>query len=173
MDAVMGLASAKLAYAAAQRIEAATSDRAALEDMKTWGFSALNAEVAAVDIERRLVETATRAELPAFTIVTESEPVVTGPTAWMGAEIQAGLRWTPTFDFLDAVAAWPEGFQVTHFSYTTGTPPPPGALYDRLMGDSKVRIGLAFPVRLDEPIETSPARAAPASPEVSGPGLGT
>lgn len=161
VDAVTEQASARLAAAAARRVEAAASDRAALEDMKTWGFSALNAQVAAVEIERQIVQAATRTNLPAFTVVTDAEPETIGPTQWMGTEVQADLRWTPTFDFLDAVAAWPEGFRVTRFAYETGTPALDGSV------GGKVRLGLAFPVRLDQPFQSDasgvPAPAAPAS----------
>ena len=155
VDAISEEAAARLALAASRRVEAAASDRAAVEDMRTWGFSALNAQVAAVAIEQALVRAATAVELPGFSVTVAPEPEVIGPTSWIEAEVQADLRWNPTFDFLDAVAAWPEGFRMTSFSYDVGgTPGAPGA--------GKVRMGLAFPVRLEE---TSP----PAGPTTSGP----
>ena len=62
-----------------------------------------------------------------------------------------------TFDFLDSVAAWPEGFRVTRFSYDLGgTGGVMGAA-----GAGKVRLGLAFPVRLDE--AAPPAGVVPAT----------
>lgn len=159
VDAVTEQASARLAGAAARRVQAAASDRAALEDMKTWGFSALNAQVAAVEIERQIVQTATRTNLPAFTVVTDAEPETIGPTQWMGTEVQADLRWTPTFDFLDAVAAWPEGFRVTRFAYEAGEPGSAGSV------GGKVRLGLAFPVQLDEPFQSDASGlSVPAAP---------
>lgn len=162
VDALTEQASARLAAAAARRVEAAASDRAALQDMKTWGFQALNAQVAAVEIERQIVQTATRVNLPAFTVVTDGEPEAIGPTQWMGTEVQADLRWSPTFNFLDAVAAWPEGFRVTRFSYDAGTPGPDGPI------GGKVRLGLAFPVRLDEPFQADATGAAISGPPRTG-----
>lgn len=157
VDAVGDQGAARLALAASRRVEAAASDRAALEDMKTWGFSALNAQVAAVTIEQALVRAATTAQLPGFSVTIAPEPEVIGPTTWMQAEVQADLRWNPTFDFLDSVAAWPEGFRVTRFSYDLGgTGGVMGAA-----GAGKVRLGLAFPVRLDE--AAPPAGVVPAT----------
>lgn len=158
VDAVSDQAAARLALAVSRRVEAAASDRAAIEDMKTWGFSALNAQVAAVAIEQALVRAATTAELPAFSVTVAAEPQAIGPTNWMEAEVQADLRWNPTFDFLDAVAAWPEGFRVTSFSYDIGgSPGAPDA--------GKVRMGLAFPVRLEE---ASPPPGATTSSGIGG-----
>lgn len=170
VNALMQQSSARLSYAAARRIEAAASDRVALEDMKTWGFSALNAEVAAVDIERRIFETATRAGLPSFSVATNAEPETAGPTQWMGAEVQADLRWNPAFDFLDSVAAWPEGFRVTQFSFTSETPSAAFELQDGVTPRGRLRIGLAFPVRLQE--VTGPASDA-SGQALSGPGTGS
>lgn len=151
VEALTEKASARLAVAAARRVEAAASDRAALEDMKTWGFEASNPQVAAVEIERRLVQAATATSLPAFTIVAGQEPEAIGATLWMEAEIQADLRWNPAFDFLDAVAAWPEGFRVTHFAYDTGLLTPTQAMLGGAPVGGRVRLGLAFPVRLQDP----------------------
>lgn len=138
--------SALLAQSAARRIAAATENRTALDDMRTWGFTAANIPVAQVTIEQRLVQAAASAEMlnPRITVRDQIESI--GPTQWLEAEVQAELRWTPTFAFLDDVSAWPEGFRVTRFQYEitpyTGllapeeAPPPTG----------RVTIGLAFPV---------------------------
>ncbi len=166
VEAVTEQASARLAVAAARRVEAAASDRAALEDMKTWGFEATNAEVAAVEIERQLVQAATRVELPAFTIVADLEPEAIGATQWMGAEVQADLRWNPTFDFLDAVGSWPEGFRVTRFAYDVGILTPTQIMQGGAPVGGKVRLGLAFPVRLEETLDPGapPTAAGSAAP---------
>lgn len=162
VNAVTDQGAARLAVAASRRVEAAASDRAALEDMKTWGFGALNAQVAAVAIEQQLVRAAADAELPGFTVAIAPEPQAIGPTTWMEAEVQADLRWSPTFDFLDAVAAWPEGFRVTRFSYDLGAAGAQmGGAPTGGPAAGKVRIGLAFPVRLEE--TPPPAGAAVAS----------
>ncbi|MGA0545426.1 hypothetical protein ACO2Q1_09135 [Brevundimonas sp. VNH65] len=149
-------ASAELAAAAARRIRAVTADQAALEDMRTWGFEALNAPIAAVEIEQRLLREAERAGLTAFVISMDSEPEAEGPTQWMEAEVEADLRWTPTFAFIDAVAAWPEGFRVTRFAYDVGTVSYAQQLAGATAPSGKLRLGLAFPVRLAE-IAVAPA----------------
>lgn len=170
VDAVTEQASARLAVAAARRVEAAASDRAALEDMKTWGFEASNAQVAAVEIERRLVQAATRVNLPAFAVVADGEPEAIGPTRWMGVEVQADLRWNPTFDFLDAIAAWPEGFRVTRFAYDVGTLTPTQLMLGGAPVGGRVRLGLAFPVRLED-LTAPDAPAPPFEPTVRSAGV--
>lgn len=146
-------ASAKLAQSAARRIAAATENRSALEDMRTWGFAAANIPVAQVSIEQRLLQAATASEMinPRITVRDQIETI--GPTQWLEAEVQAELRWTPVFSFLDDVAAWPEGFRVTRFQYEitpyTGLLPPESAP----PATGQVRIGLAFPVTIADPTD--------------------
>lgn len=153
VDALSARASARLAATAAQRVEATAADDLAIEDMKTWGFAATNVAVAQVRIEQKLSKAATDAGMTNASITTDSEAEAIGPTQWLGAEIQADLRWTPTFAFLDQIAGWPEGFRVLGFDYEmtplspfqiqqqqdVAQPPPAGGT---------VRIRLAFPVNL-------------------------
>jgi hypothetical protein len=155
VDALTSRASARLAASAARRVEAAAADDSAVEDMKTWGFEAANVAIAQVRIEQRLAKAATDAGMTNFTITTDSEPEMIGVTQWLGAEIQADLRWNPTFAFLDRVAGWPEGFRVASFDYEL-TPLSPFQV-QRTQGrgeaqpqpaSGKVRLHLAFPVTL-------------------------
>lgn len=153
VDALSARASAKLAAAAVRRVEAAASDETALEDMKSWGFEAANIAVAQVRIEQQLARAAAGAGLTNASITTDSEVEAIGPTQWLGAEVQADLRWTPTFAFIDQVAAWPEGFRVVGFGYEI-TPPTPFELRQQQSAGApppsggKVRIQLAFPILL-------------------------
>jgi hypothetical protein len=153
VDALGDRAQARLAAAAALRVRTALDDKVALEDMKTWGFKASNVDVARVMIEESLSRAAREAELTSPSISTDEEVEAIGPTQWLGAEVQADLRWTPVFGFLDKVAALPEGFRVVAFNYEL-TPQPVGfrpqpANPDQAPPPSgKVRIRLAFPVDL-------------------------
>lgn len=165
IDAVTERAAARLALSAARRAAADPVDRAVFEDMRSWGIGASNAATAQVLLERRLFEAATQAELPNFRITTQPELEEVGATRWVGGEVQADLRWTPTFAFLDLLAAWPEGFRVTSFRYEQEPAPavvepprrsgrrgsraaePPPVVYPA----GTVRIGVAVPVRLSQP----------------------
>lgn len=140
-------ASTTLMQQAARRIAAATENRTALEDMRSWGFEAANIPIAQVAIEQRLVKAATNAQMinPRITVRDQIETI--GATQWLEAEIQADLRWTPTFAFLDDVAAWPEGFRVTRFQYEM-TPPPAFSEIEPVAPSGRVVIGLAFPVSI-------------------------
>ena len=159
IDAVTERAAARLALDAARRATADPIDRAIYEDMRSWGIEATNVPTAQVLLERRLVEAVARAELANSQITTETELETIGATQWVRGEIQADLRWTPTFAFLDALAAWPEGFRVTSFQYETTPPPPanpgipPEILAEMMAGrpQGRVRIGVAAPVRLAPP----------------------
>jgi hypothetical protein len=154
VDALSARAGARLAASAARRVEAAAADDLAIEDMKTWGFEASNVAVAQVRIEQQLSRVATEAGMTNVSITTDSEIEAIGPTQWLGAEIQADLRWNPTFAFLDRVSAWPEGFRVVGFDYEM-TPVSPFQIQQRRQDEvqlppagGKVRIRLAFPVIL-------------------------
>lgn len=156
IDALSTRAGARLAASAARRVEAAAADDTAVEDMKTWGFEATNVAVAQVRIEQQLAKAALDVGMTSVVITTDAEVETIGVTDWVGAEIQADLRWAPTFAFLDRVAGWPEGFRVVSFDYemtpvatfqgqiqqvqgaAAQLPPPTG----------KVRIRLSFPVVL-------------------------
>lgn len=155
VDALTSRASARLAANAARRVEAAAADDSAVEDMKTWGFEAANIAIAQVRIEQQLVKAATDTGMTNFTITTDSEPETIGVTQWVGAEIQADLRWNPTFALLDRVAGWPEGFRVVSFDYEMTPPSPFQVQRTRGRGEpqpvppsGKVRLHLAFPVTL-------------------------
>lgn len=153
VDALSARASARLAAATARRVEAAASDDTAIEDMQSWGFEAANVAVAQVRIEQQLASAAAGAGLTNTSITTDSEIEAIGPTQWLGAEVQADLRWSPTFAFMDRVATWPEGFRVVGFNYEI-TPPTQFQIQQQpqagapLPAAGKVRIQLAFPVIL-------------------------
>lgn len=152
VEALSARASARLAATTARRIEAAASDDTAIEDMQTWGFEATNIAVAQVRIEQQLARAAAGAGLTNASITTESEVEAIGPTQWLGAEVQADLRWSPTFAFMDRVATWPEGFRVVGFNYEI-TPPTQFQIQQQGVNaappsSGKVRIQLAFPVIL-------------------------
>ena len=156
IDAVTERAAARLSLNAARRAAADPLDRAIFEDMRSWGIDASNAATAQVLLERRLFEAGTRAQLANVQITTQSEIETIGATQWVGGEVQADLRWTPTFAFLDALAAWPEGYRVTSFQYETTPPPvqnagiPPEILAAAMASQplGRVRIGVAIPVRV-------------------------
>lgn len=149
INALTDRAAARLAAASAQRVAAAAADDQAVKDMESWGFDAGNVAVAQVGIEQRLVEAASEAGLANVRITTRNEPEAIGPTQWLGAEVQANLMWTPTFDFLDQLSAWPEGFRVTRFQYerTAARGPTPAGHPLSALGGT-VRMGLAFPVNI-------------------------
>lgn len=161
IDAVTERAAARLSLNAARRAAADPLDRAVFEDMRSWGIEATNPATAQVLLERRLFEAANRAQLANVQITTRSEIETLGATQWVEGEVQADLRWTPTFAFLDALAAWPEGYRVTGFQYEATPPPaqnagiPPEILAMAAASQplGRVRIGVAMPVRLTAPAE--------------------
>lgn len=146
IDAMTERSAARLARAAAQRITTNAPDQTAIEDMRTWGFEAANVAVAQVRVEQQLVEAATAAGLTNIKITTEPKIEVIGPTQWLGAQIQADLRWTPTFAFLDALTGWVEGFRITQFEYQATTMPAFALANPGLGPTGRVTIGLAVPV---------------------------
>ena len=148
IDALTEQSTARLTASAARRIADGGADRLALEDMNGWGFEASNAAVAQVLIEQRLLETATATGLPNPRITTNPKVEAIGPTQWLEAEVQSDLRWGPAFAFLDKLGEWPEGFRVTAFRYEV-TPGNPMVINTAPTAPSgKLRIGLAFPVRV-------------------------
>lgn len=156
VDAVTERAAARLTLNAARRAAADPLDRAVFEDMRGWGVEASNPATAQVLLERRLFEAVNRAQLVNAQITTRPEIETLGATQWVEGEVQADLRWTPVFAFLDAVAAWPEGFRITSFQYET-TPPPaanagiPPEVLAAVMATQplgRVRIGVAVPARI-------------------------
>lgn len=153
-------AEARRAAEAARRIRTTLDDKLALEDMETWGFKASNVDVARVMIEDALSRAAREAELTKVSITTDNEIETIGPTDWLGAEVQADLRWSTVFNFLDKVTAMPQGFRVAAFSYEL-TARPMGAQqaaepYQPISG--RVRVKLAFPVVLpNDPAAREPA----------------
>lgn len=161
IDAVTERAAARLSLNAARRAAADPLDRAVFEDMRSWGIEATNPATAQVLLERRLFEAANRAQLANVQITTRSEIETLGATQWVEGEVQADLRWTPTFAFLDALAAWPEGYRITGFQYEATPPPaqnagiPPEILAMAAASQplGRVRIGVAMPVRLTAPAE--------------------
>lgn len=156
VDAVTERAAARLESRAARRISAAAADTDAIRDMRGWGFEATNTAVAQVMIERRLLQAATDANLARLKMTVDPDIETRGPTRWMTAQIEADLVWRGVFAFLDALSGWPEGFQVTRFSYEV-RPIPPGMEGTGLVSPGTVRIGLAFPVEVEEVIDASDA----------------
>ena len=150
IDALSEQSTARLTANAARRIADGAADRLALEDMNGWGFEATNAAVAQVVIEQRLLEAAVATGLPNPRITTNAEVEAIGPTQWLEAEIQTDLRWGPAFAFLDKLGEWPEGFRVTAFRYEL-TPVNPMVMSADTAPSGKLRISLAFPVRVPAP----------------------
>lgn len=148
---------ARLTLASARRVAADPTSQAVLDDMNSWGFTAANIDVARVLIEQRLIEDAQAVGLGNARVSTDEEAQAIGPLQWLGAEVTADLSWTAVFGFLDRLGAWPEGFQVTGFTYrltpasrnpnfvaspnASQTPPRPNL--------GQVVIDLAFPVEVD------------------------
>ncbi|NBB64002.1 hypothetical protein GVN18_32575 [Pseudomonas sp. ODNR1LW] len=160
VEALEDRAQARRTADAAKRIRTALDDKLALEDMQTWGFKASNVDVARVMIEDALARAARETELTQVTIATDNEIEAIGPTDWLGAEVQADLRWSTLFNFLDRVAAMPQGFRVVAFSYElTAQPMRAQSTPDQFTPISgKVRVKLAFPVVLpDDPEAREPA----------------
>lgn len=152
LDAVTERAAARLEAQSARRISGAAANADAIRDMQGWGFKATNTAVAQVLIERRLLEAATDARLARLKMTVDPEMESRGPTRWMTAQVEADLIWRGVFAFLDTLSGWPEGFQVTRFGYEV-RPVPPGMESLGLMSPGTVRIGLAFPVEVEEEIE--------------------
>jgi hypothetical protein len=146
IDAMTERSAARLAQAASKRITANAPDQAAIEDMRDWGLDAANVAVAQVRIEQHLVQAATAAGLTNIKITTEPEIEVIGPTQWLGAQIQADLRWSPTFAFLDAMTGWTAGFRVTQIQYDI---PPFQGRDPAAAPPGRVTIGLAVPVSVE------------------------
>lgn len=172
VDALTERAAARLENRAARRISAAAADADAIRDMRGWGFEATNTAVAQVMIERRLLQAATDADLARLKMTVDPDIESRGPTRWMTAQVEADLVWRGVFAFLDALSGWPEGFQVTRFSYEVRAIPP-GMEGTGLMSPGTVRIGLAFPVEVEEVVEapgaTNAAQSQPArAPATNG-----
>lgn len=147
INALTDRSSATLARAAAIRSSVDGPEDAAIEDMNSWGFTASNVAVAQVELEQRLVQAATRAGLTNVKITTDSTLEAIGPTLWLGAEVRADLRWSTTFDFIDELTGWPEGFRVTQFKYDVSTLPifnVPNA--DTVPASGSVVVSIAVPV---------------------------
>ncbi|MEN5146842.1 hypothetical protein [Brevundimonas diminuta] len=151
VDALGEQSSARLTANAARRIAEGAADRIALDDMNAWGFEAANAAVAQVLIEHRLLQSAEAVELPNPRITTNAKIETIGPTQWLEAEVQADLRWSTTFAFLDQLGEWPEGFRVVSFRYELTPPRPMEPDADPPWTSGKLWLRLAFPVRLDAP----------------------
>ncbi len=162
MDALVARNTARLAQATALRLDARLADEAALDDMQGWTFKAGNLAIAQVQIEQRLVESATEAGLGNFKITTDPKVEDIAPTQWLGAEIQSDLRWSPTFAFLDDLAEWPEGFRVTRFKYDLNTLPLliPRQNAGAPLLSGRIQLGVSFPVTLTDTESGGPAGPA-------------
>lgn len=153
---------ARLARSAARRVTASAPNEAALEDMRSWGFEASNVAVAQVRIEQLIVEAGGRAGLTNLKVTADAEPETIGPIQWLGTTVEADLKWGPTFAFLDAMTAWPEGFRITSFAYELApVTQAQAALAAQGLAPAgptgRMTIGVSVPVRL-------PAEAAAAVP---------
>ena len=151
IEALTEQSTARLTANAARRVAEGAADRLALEDMNGWGFEATNPAVAQVLIEQRLLQAAAATGLTNTRITTNAKIEALGPTQWLEAEIQSDLRWGPAFAFLDRVGEWPEGFRVTAFRYEVTSPPPIMPGVEAPPPSGKLRISLAFPVRIANP----------------------
>ena len=159
IDAVTERAAARLENQSARRISATAANADAVRDMQDWGFEATNTAIAQVMIERRLLEAATDAKLARLKMTVDPEIETHGPTRWMTAQVEADLVWRGVFAFMDTLSGWPEGFQVTRFSYEVRAVPP-GMEGLGMVSPGTVRIGLAFPVEVEEEIEDPDAANA-------------
>ena len=148
IEALTDQSTARLTANAARRVADGAADRLALEDMNSWGFEASNPAVAQVLIEQRLLEAAIATGLPNPRITTNSKIDAVGPTQWLEVEVQSDLRWGPAFAFLDRVGEWPEGFRVTAFSYEITPSSGPLRAGEAPTLNGKLRLGVAFPVRI-------------------------
>lgn len=150
VDALTARADARAERARATRLAQDSQDVAVIEDMRSWGIKASNIDVARVTLEQHILASATEAELTGLRIATDAEAEAIGPVAWLGADIQADLRWGPTFTFLDLLAGWPEGFRVRSFSYEQLNTPM--TVLGGGMGappvTARVTIGIAVPVEI-------------------------
>lgn len=151
IDAMTEQGAARLARAASRRITATAPDQAAIADMKTWGFEASNLAIAQVILEQKLVEATDKAGLTNVKITADPEIEVIGPNQWLGAEVQADLRWTPTFAFFDALATWPEGFMVKHFRYDITNQPNVIQSDQTALPLGRITIAIAVPVSVAAP----------------------
>lgn len=149
IEAMTERSAARLAQSASRRITANAPDQAAIADMRDWGLEAANVAVAQVRVEQYMVQAATAAGLTNIKIVTEPEIEVIGPTQWLGAQIQADLRWSPTFAFLDALTAWTAGFRITQFQYEITTGPVLVQADPAAPPLGRLTIGLAVPVSVE------------------------
>ena len=154
IEAVTQQADARRVRDAARRVNAAVGDRAAVADMREWGFEATNMAVAQVLIERRILKAAGEAGIPQLSIALDSEIEEVGPTKWLAADIQMGLSWRALFALLDNLAAWPEGFRIEGFNYEyTALPaaqqsPNYGYGAAAPIRSGTIRLRVAFPERL-------------------------
>ena len=152
VEAMTERSAARLTRAASRRIAAMATDDAAIADMKTWGFEASNLAIAQVLLEQKLVEATAKAGLANVKITPDAEITDIGPNQWLGAEVQADLRWGPTFAFLDALNVWPEGFMVKQFRYEI-TPQPNFVVNDASQAAlGRVTIAIAVPVSVANPL---------------------
>lgn len=157
IDALGEQSAARLTANAARRIAEGAADRMALDDMNAWGFEAANPAIAQVLIEHRLLQSAEAVALPNPRITTNAKIEDIGPTQWLEAEVQADLRWGPTFAFLDQLGEWPEGFRVVSFRYELTPPRPMAADAEPPLTSGKLWLRLAFPIRLSALPQTEKA----------------
>lgn len=168
IDALSDRSAARLTREAARRIASRAPDQSAIEDMKTWGFDAHNVQIAQVYIEQALVKSAEEAGLTNVRITTDVAVETIGAVTWLGAQVQADLRWTPAFAFLDDLTSWPEGFRVKQFQYSITPITPMMALNPNPSAPlGRVQFGLAFPVNLPAATPAATAPKSQASPSTA------
>lgn len=154
---------ARLAYADAVAVHARTRAatgagdgatgplEAHLSQLERWSFSAPNADVAAAEIEERLLRAAADSGLPNARFRLQATGLEAGQDAdlvWVPVEVEAALRWDATFSFLELVSSWPEAHDLKVFSAEI-TALPQGRTRDPSAPFGRVRLEMAFPVRLE------------------------
>ena len=155
-NAVVERSAARLARSASERITANSPDTAEVEDMRSWGMASSNAAIAQVRVEQMLIEATTNAGLANVKITTDPDIEVIGPTQWLNAQVQADLKWAPTFAFLDALTGWSEGFRITQFQYEVTTTQAFMEANPTIAPAGRVQIGVAVPVTVPVEVEAAP-----------------
>ncbi|WP_426041898.1 hypothetical protein [Brevundimonas sp. TWP2-3-4b1] len=155
VEAQTAVDTARLDAATARRIQLAALDEAARRDLDAWGFRGTNLAVVRVRIEERIAAAAAEAGLTNVTVAAGDALEADGPTQWLRFDLEADLKWSPTFALLDMISAWPEGFRVLEFSfegYQTAAPDAaPVAGYIIQAGPTaRVSLALSFPVVVPE-----------------------
>lgn len=117
VEGISALETARADRATSVRLARDVRNDVVVQDMKSWALKGSNLAIVQVALEQQVVTSAEAAGLTNVRITTDSELELLDPVTWLGAEIQADLRWASIFAFFDEAAQWPEGFRVTRFAY--------------------------------------------------------